>query len=280
MFKAFSDGLFGSLPVMRGAQELEVIERRARQRRFETPVLFVHGAFAGAWCWDEYFLPYFAAQGADVYALSLRGHGGSGGLHWLHTAGLDDYVTDLARTVQALERPPLLVGHSMGGMVIQKYLEKYCAPGAVLMASVPPSGLAMSSLRMLLGDPWLLMQLSLMQGWAPVDLGTAKRAVFSNDISDLEMLRYARYFQAESARAIWEMHIANLPRSWRVQRLPMLVLGAENDALFTASAVRETARVYGVEAEILPRIAHAMMLERRWQVPADRILDWMEVQGL
>ncbi len=39
------------------------------------PILFVHGAFHGAWAWEEYFLPYFADKGYEVHALNWRGHG-------------------------------------------------------------------------------------------------------------------------------------------------------------------------------------------------------------
>jgi hypothetical protein len=43
--------------------ELEVISRQPERRRFKTPLLFVHGAWHGAWCWEEKFLPYFADRG-------------------------------------------------------------------------------------------------------------------------------------------------------------------------------------------------------------------------
>jgi pimeloyl-ACP methyl ester carboxylesterase len=42
-----------------------------------TPLLFVHGAWHGAWCWDEYFLDFFAGRGYRALAVSLRGHGNS-----------------------------------------------------------------------------------------------------------------------------------------------------------------------------------------------------------
>jgi len=56
------------------------------------PILFLHGAFAGAWCWAEQFMPYFAERGLDCYAVSLRGHGGSAGRERLTWHSLGDYV--------------------------------------------------------------------------------------------------------------------------------------------------------------------------------------------
>ena len=58
---------------------LEIIARAPAAEPRPTPLLFVHGAWHGAWCWDEHFLGYCARRGYAAVALSLRGHGGSGG---------------------------------------------------------------------------------------------------------------------------------------------------------------------------------------------------------
>ena len=95
----------------------------------------------GAWCWNWYFkpffLPYFAANGFDVIAFSLRGHGGSEGRERLNGFSIDDYVEDLRGVVATVERP-VVVGHSMGGFVLQTYLTQASLRGAVLLASAPP----------------------------------------------------------------------------------------------------------------------------------------------
>ena len=83
----------------------------------------MHGSFSDARVWDENFLPYFARRGYAAHAVSLRGHGRSEGHQHLHTWRLSDYVADLTQAVATLPAPPVLIGHSMGGMVLQKYLE-------------------------------------------------------------------------------------------------------------------------------------------------------------
>ena len=57
---------------------------------------------------------------------------------------------------------------------------------------------------------------------------------------------------------------------------PVLVLGAERDNMLQASEIQATARAYGTEAEIIPDVAHNLMLELRWQTVAERILAWLE----
>jgi non-heme chloroperoxidase len=267
-------------PSGRRPPQLEVITRKPAGRGGRTPLVFVHGAYVGAWCWDEFFLPYFAERGFEVMAPSLRGHGRSAGN--LEATGIADYVDDLTRVVDDLDRPPVLIGHSMGGLVIQKYLERRSARAAVLMASVPPSGLMMSSLRLLLADPMLLTQLTLMQSAGPqsVDVDVARRAVFSDHIPAAELARYTDRMQSESQRALWEMTAGMLLQPWCVRRVPMLVTGAEEDSLFSTAEVRTTAAAYGADLYLEPGMAHAMMLEPGWRNVADHIIQWLRGHGL
>ena len=56
---------------------LEVIDRGSTTDAHPVPLLFVHGAWHAAWCWEENFLGFFADRGYRALALSFRGHGGS-----------------------------------------------------------------------------------------------------------------------------------------------------------------------------------------------------------
>jgi pimeloyl-ACP methyl ester carboxylesterase len=80
---------------------LEVIDKGATSASHPHPLLFVHGAWHAAWCWDEHFLPYFADRGYRAVALSLRGHGGSATPKPLRALSFTDYIEDIA-----CPRPP------------------------------------------------------------------------------------------------------------------------------------------------------------------------------
>lgn len=110
--------------------QLEVISRESAGDAHPTPLLFVHRAWHRAWCWNEHFLPCFAAHSYRSYALSLRGHGTSASPKRFRTARVRDYVEDVAQVAGQLDRPPVLIGHSMGELVVQKYLETHEAPAA------------------------------------------------------------------------------------------------------------------------------------------------------
>jgi pimeloyl-ACP methyl ester carboxylesterase len=100
--------------------KLEVLSRAPTTSRNAPPLLFVHGAWHGAWCWDEHFLGYFSKRGFSAHAVSLRGHGESEGKERLRSVRLSDFVEDLTQTVDSLPATPILIGHSMGGFVVQK----------------------------------------------------------------------------------------------------------------------------------------------------------------
>jgi non-heme chloroperoxidase len=81
--------------------------------------------------------------------------------------------------------------------------------------------------------------------------------------------------QPESQRAIWDMALFNLPQRWRMQVPPLLILGAELDALIPARFADATANYYGTQAEIVPGMGHGMMLEAGWEHVARRTADWI-----
>jgi pimeloyl-ACP methyl ester carboxylesterase len=65
-----------------------------------------------------------------------------------------DYVDDVDSVADSLSTRPVLIGHSLGGFVVQKYLESRAAPAVVLVASVPPRGSFGFVLRLMRRHPW------------------------------------------------------------------------------------------------------------------------------
>jgi non-heme chloroperoxidase len=158
---------------------LEILEAHPEVETARPPLLFVHGAFAGAWTFAEHFLPYFAAHGFPSYALSLRGHGASYGRDALTWASLADFVEDLEEAVAAIGETPVLVGHSMGAVVVMKYLERAEAPAAALIAPVPPHGLLPASLTLAIARPGLLVELNSMLATGRASMDAMHKALFA-----------------------------------------------------------------------------------------------------
>ena len=260
---------------------LEVITCEPEEPAHAAPILFVHGMWHAAWCWAENFLPYFAQNGYRASALSLRGHGKSEGRNHLRWNTLADYVADVTDVAGRSATPPILVGTSMGGMVVQKYLESHGAPAAVLLGSGPPGGVIPAPLRTFSRHPMAVLKANLTLSMYPV-VGTpqlAREALFSSAVPEEQLTAYFGRLQDESYRAYLDMLGLNLPRSRKV-KTPMLVLGSSGDAIVSVGDVEATARAYGVKAEIFGGMGHNTMLEPGWRQVADRMLAWFKEQGL
>lgn len=94
----------------------------------------LHGLWHAGWAWENWSAR-LAAHGYDCHVVDLRGHGGSEGD--LRTARLRDYVQDARRAVAALPEAPILIGHSLGGVLVEHLLAAGGYPAAVLVAGVP-----------------------------------------------------------------------------------------------------------------------------------------------
>jgi len=239
------------------------------------PVVFVHGAWHGKWCWEEHFLDRFAAAGHDAYALDLPGHGGAvDPARPLWRLRIADYVAAVHEVVHDLPPTTALVGHSMGGYVVQRYLTRHRAGPAVLLAPIPPSGVAGATFRVARTAPGpFVATIAHYRLWPIVaDPRRAARLLFDPDLPEDEAIAYARRLQDESFSAYLDTF---LPIRTRAIRSPVLVVGASEDAIFSPRALASTARAYGTEPLVIEGAGHDLMLGRRWERVAATILRWL-----
>ena len=261
--------------------KLEIISKYPVENTRSTPLLFVHGTLHTAACWDVHFLDYFAQHGFAAHALNLRGHGNSEGREKLRWTRIADFVNDVANTVRQLPSPPVLIGHSMGGFIIQKYLEHHDVPAAVLLSSASPAGLLPTAMRTARRQPWVFAKINLTLSLKPL-LARPQllgEAFFSKDLPDELLVKYWEQTQDDSFMAFLDMVALDLPKPGKV-RTPVLVLGAGRDNMIGPREVEATARAYNTQAEIIPGVAHNSMLEQKWQSVAERILAWLDDQQL
>ena len=102
------------------------------------PILFLHGAFAGPDVWTRFVAPWFANRGHRVAAPRLTGMVGGA------PARLRDYVRRAADAADGLDASPVVVGHSLGGLVAQHLAARRRVAGVVLVGSPGPYGLGPS----------------------------------------------------------------------------------------------------------------------------------------
>ncbi|MGB8436593.1 MAG: alpha/beta hydrolase [Burkholderiales bacterium] len=254
---------------------LELLEAKPLGAEHPHPLLFLHGAFTGAWCWAEHFLAHFAGRGFTSYALSFRGHGASRGRESLMTNSIQEYVEDVFEAVNRIGRPPVLVGHSMGGFVAQKYLEDAPVPAMALLAPVPPQGLFVSQLKLAFENPTLFAEMNTLLSHGRASPAAMQKALFSGPVDSAKLAEWFRRTQPESQRAIWDMTLFALPWLWRLNRTPLLWLAAADDLLVPIDQMRIGAAMLGSPIEVIPGLGHAMMLEADWKTVADRVITWL-----
>jgi len=258
---------------------LEILRFPANQKPARGTVLLVHGACMGAWAWEDNLLPWFAQQGFNSVAMSFRNHGGSGPRGGLKFKSVHEYVADLAEVVHQLEGPIYLVGHSMGGFVIQHYLSRTAdsrIQKAVLLCAAPPHG-NFSVLGRLMSHATLgFIQSNLLMSWKPVLMNRkyARKIMFTDHTPEKKIEDTIERMQDESFLVFLEMMALNLPDAKRI-KTPLCIIGAEKDFLVSEKDTRKMAATYGVKPVIIPQAPHNLMLEPGWEQTAKIILEFI-----
>jgi len=258
--------------------KLELIENHPKPTsEKKRSLLFVHGMWHGAWCWEPYFLPYFEKLGYKAYALSLSNHGKSEKKKTFNLLRINDYVEDLKQVIDSMDEIPVLIGHSMGGFVVQKYLEDHQVPGAVLLASVPPFGILGGTLEVLKKFPGAFIKANLTLNLKYI-IDTPKKfkyLMFSNRINDEDVVKYMKMTDSESYLAYMDMLGVNLIKTKKINS-PLMIIGAGKDKAVSSESVKKTASIYGVTPVIFEELSHGIMLEPEYKMVADRIDNWIK----
>jgi pimeloyl-ACP methyl ester carboxylesterase len=279
--RADGPGLSSRMLVSPDGPALEFIEARPQGAATGAPLLFLHGAFSGAWTWREIFLPLFARRGRSAAAVSLRGHGGSQGHADLRMARLADYLGDVRRAFAEFDEPPVVVAHSLGGLLAQMLIGSERMRGLALLASLPPEGLLFESPRLSLTDPliWLEAFLgSATDAHLPIE-AAAHQVLFSEGLPRERVVRYSSMMTPEAPRVLAEAHLPPPVLPAALFGLPTLVVGGTNDRLVLSASALRTAFHHGAAYRTAEGLGHFMMLDLGAEDVARLVLDWLDEQG-
>ncbi|XP_057809459.1 uncharacterized protein LOC131023857 isoform X2 [Salvia miltiorrhiza] len=283
---------FHKLP---SGSSMEIIFQKGHHKIDEKPPLvFVHGSFHAAWCWAEHWLPFFSRHGFDCYALSLLAQGESDSPDGAVAGSLQSHAADVADFIhKEIQLPPILLGHSFGGLIVQYYIanvgnEKLQEmenthpnlAGAVLVCSVPPSGNSGLVWRYLFSKPIAAFKVtrSLAAKAFQTSLPLCKETFFSASMEDHLVLRYQKLMTESSRKPLFDLRKLNASLPVPPVKDPcmkILVLGANDDFIVDAEGLRETSRFYGASAVCVEGVAHDMMLDESWEKGAQVILSWL-----
>lgn len=248
-------------------------------------IVMIHGMWGGAWHWENY-KQFFEKKGYRCITPTLRFHDTDPKEPpdpRLGTTSLLDYIEDLEKEIQKLGTPPIIMGHSMGGLLAQILGSRRLAKALVLLTPASPRGIMVLKPSVIRSFWTPLMTYGF---WKKPMRQTFKEAVYST----LQLLPpeeqkiiYNNYVY-ESGRATCEIGFWFLDprRASEVDEsmvtCPVLVIACAQDRIMPASVVRKVANKYRAVSTYheFANHAHWILEEPGWQEIAEYIADWLK----
>ena len=244
------------------------------------PIVMVHGAFCAGWAFDHFRLP-FEATGHRVIAPDLPGHENNPGRPTVARRSMSDYARAVRRVIDEQPSRPILIGHSMGGLVAQMAATRSPVAGLILLAPSCPWGVSGATAEEAIAAGSLY---ALGPYWAlPVDpdYSSAKRYLFDRMGRAERRETFAR-LTPESGRALWETlnwwldPFATTHVGANAIRAPVLAIAGGLDAIHPPATVRAISSRLGGETQVFPDMSHWLVGEPGWERVAAACLEWIE----
>lgn len=245
------------------------------------PVVMVHGAFCGGWVFDKFRQP-FEAAGHAVFTPDLPGHGADG-RRSVANVTMVDYARAVVEVCEACGEPPILVGHSLGGLVSQLAAARTKVAGLILLAPSPPWGVSGASMEeavsavslYALGPYWL----------QAIDPDYALAKLYSLDrMGRDERKAVFERMVPESGRALWQtlnwwldpFMTTLVPPA--VVEAPVLAIAGGRDVIHPPATVKQIAARLSAEFHVLGQMSHWLPGEPGWEEVARICLEWMPTE--
>jgi alpha-beta hydrolase superfamily lysophospholipase len=258
----------------------------------QIPLMLIHGAWLSARSWENY-VDYFGKRGfavsvpewprkqGDVEEMRETA-GDSAGL------GVQEIVDHYAALIDELARPPVLVGHSYGGLFVELLLDRGLGRAGVAMSPAPPKGILKLPFSTLKAGAPALAHPSKRHGVVTLTLEEFTYGFVNTFTPENAAAAYDRYAVPETGQIFYEAGFANFHlhpptevQFKNAQRAPLLIVGADNDNTVPASLAKAQFKRYEsspaktdyLEFEGRP---HLHMAAADWQEVAAAIDSWLD----
>ncbi len=235
------------------------------------PVLCLHGMFAGSWAFER-LLPMIAERGYPVSALAFRGHPPNPPLADVGRLSLIDYLDDATKAASVLDRP-IVVGHSMGGLVALLLAARNLVRAAVLISPAPARGIPIFSAELLLRMGRYLPALLASRAFIPIDADFD--ALVLNHVPDGDRAAIRARLVPDSGRAARQISLGAFAVPPTIG-IPMLITGSEHDRFIPVSIARRMAARYGASLHVAKNHGHFLFGEPGWRDEATVMLNWID----
>ena len=280
---------------LRTVAEVDREESRLVQhspRRRADPLLLIHGAWLSARSWET-FVDYFGTRGFAVSAPEWpRKHGDVEELREhadeLAGLGLREIVDHYDALIRALDEPPVLIGHSFGGLVVELLLDSGLGRAGVALSPAPPKGILRLPFSQLKSASPALAHPSKWHGVVTLTLDGVRLRVRQHVRArrrgrGVRALRRSRDGQIifEAGFANFHLHAPSEVHFSNDEQAPLLIVGADQDHTVPASVARmqagecqkSSARTEYLEFEGRP---HLFIVGEGWEDVAAAIDSWLD----
>ena len=248
-------------------------------------IVMIHGMWGGGWSWENY-VKHFEKKGYHCITPTLRFHDmdpNETPNPQLGTTSLLDYAEDLEQEIHKLDVIPILMGHSMGGLLTQILGSRGLAKALVLLTPASPYGI-MALKPSVIRSFWSV--LTKWGFWRKPMRQKFNEAVYSmlHLLTPEEKKEAFDKFVYECGRAGFEIGfwLFDSRRAAKVDEskitCPVLVIAGAEDRITPASVVRQVANKYKAVSTYkeFANHAHWVIAEPGWQEIAEYVSDWLD----
>ena len=255
------------------------------------PLMLIHGAWLSSGSWNN-FADYFRDRGFAVSAPEWpRKHGEVTELREhaeeLEGLGIAEIVDHYEEQIRALDEPPVLVGHSFGGLIVELLLDRGLGRAGVAMSPAPPKGILVLPFSSLKAAAPALAHPSKWHGVVPLTLEEFTYGFVNTFTPEDAAAAYDEYAVPETGQIFYEAGFANFhlhpPTEVHfksAERAPLLIVGAEKDNTVPASLSKKQYEKYeksDAQTDYIefPGRPHLMMVGEGWEEVASGIESWI-----
>ena len=256
------------------------------------PLILIHGAWLSARSWEN-FADYFGKRGFAVSAPEWpRKHGDveelRGDAEELKGLGVNEIVDHYESLIRELDQPPVLIGHSYGGLFVELLLDRALGRAGVAMSPAPPKGILVLPLSTLKSAAPALAHPSRWHGVVTLTLDEFTYSFVNTFSPEDAAAAYERYAVPETGQIFYEAGLANFHlhpptevHFKKAERPPLLIVGAEKDHTVPASVSKAQVKKYeGSPAKTdyveLAGRPHLFMVGDGWEEAAAAIDSWLD----
>ena len=261
----------------------------------KTTIVLIHGLWLTPRSW-EYFRAFYEERGYDVLTPAWpRIHGEVEEIRRDPSAlaglGVIEIADHYEKLIKELNEPPIIMGHSYGGLIVQILLDRGLGAAGVAIDPVAPKGVFRLPFSALKAASGVLSHLANYRLVPPFTFEQFRYA-FGNNVSEEEARAfYERYAIPGPGRPLFQVALANLNSDAATKvnygngkRAPLLLIAGSEDHQVPVSMVRENFKRYARSAAItdfkeFPGRSHLIAIQDGWQEVAEYALSWAQAKA-